>query len=139
MKDIKQVIVMRKDLHMRRGKEMVQASHASLKVFFDMITTKTMDTDTDTIAYNLRLPPGETGKDISAWIEGIFKKICCSVDSEEELMTVYNQAKEKDIPCALIQDAGITEFGGVPTYTCCAIGPAKSELIDPITGGLKLL
>lgn len=137
--NIKQVIVVRKDLHMRRGKEMVQASHASLKVFFDMITAKTTDTDTDTIAYNLRLPPGELGKDISSWVEGIFKKICCSVDSEEDLLKIHIEAQEKGIPCALIEDAGITEFKGVPTYTCCAIGPAKAELVDEITGDLKLL
>lgn len=134
---IKQVIIMRKDLNMRKGKMVAQGSHASMKVFFDMPLHKTEHEDT--INYHMVLPPGEIGRDISAWVEGIFKKICCSVNSEAELMEVYNTAKEKGLPCALIQDAGITEFGGVPTYTCCAIGPAKSELIDQITGGLNLL
>lgn len=128
---------MRKDLNMRKGKMVAQGAHAVMKVFFDMITTKSKNSDT--ISYGMLLPPGEIGKDVSAWIEGIFKKICCSVDSEEELLKVHIAAQEKGIPCALIQDAGITEFGGVPTYTCCAIGPAKAELIDPITGDLKLL
>jgi len=32
---VKQVIVVRKDLNMRKGKIAAQASHASLKVFFD--------------------------------------------------------------------------------------------------------
>jgi PTH2 family peptidyl-tRNA hydrolase len=136
---IKQVIVMRKDLNMRKGKMVAQGAHAAMKVFFNMIITRTTNPDFDSITYSLLLPPGETGKNVSAWIEGIFKKICCSVDSEEELLKVHIAAQEKGIPCALIQDAGITEFGGVPTYTCCAIGPAKAELIDPITGGLKLL
>ena len=141
MADIKMVIVMRKDLNMRKGKMVAQGSHAVTKVFFDMIITRTkvLINGMDTITYDMLLPPGDMGNDVSAWIEGIFKKICCSVDSEEELLRVHIAAQEKGLPCALIQDAGITEFGGVPTYTCCAIGPAKSELIDPITGELKLL
>jgi peptidyl-tRNA hydrolase, PTH2 family len=135
--NIKQVIVMRRDLHMRRGKKMVQASHASMKVFFDMSLHKTEHEGT--INYHIILPPGEIGKDISAWVDGIFKKICCSVNSEEELITVYEKAQDQGLPCALIKDSGITEFGGVPTYTCCAIGPARAELIDVITGDLPLL
>ena len=134
---IKQVIVMRKDLHMRRGKEMAQASHASLKIFFDMIVKKTMNSDT--ISYEIRLPQGEVGKNISDWVEGIFTKISCSVTSEEALLEVYNKAFEMGLPCALIQDIGKTEFKGVLTYTCCAIGPAKAEVIDTITGQLPLL
>ena len=39
----------------------------------------------------------------------------------------------------LITDAGHTEFHGVPTRTCLAIGPAWSDEIDAITGGLQLL
>lgn len=136
---IKQVIVMRKDLNMRKGKMVAQGSHSSMKVFFDMINEKNYDLARSAVTYKMILPPGETGKDICAWVDGIFKKICCGVNSEEELLKVYNLAKEKGLPCSLIQDAGLTEFGGIPTYTCCAIGPAKSELIDPITGGLSLL
>ena len=54
-------------------------------------------------------------------------------------MKVHHDAIEKGLPCALIQDSGLTEFKGIPTYTCCAIGPAKEELIDEITGDLPLL
>jgi len=52
---------------------------------------------------------------------------------------IYNQAKEAGLYCSLIQDAGLTEFGGVPTYTAVAVGPAKNEDVDKITGELKLL
>lgn len=134
---IKQVICMRRDLHMRRGKEMAQASHASLKVFFDMNMTRVIKDNR--IIYSIHLPEGEIGEDIRLWIEGIFTKIVCRVNSEDELMEIYNKALDKRIPCALIQDAGRTEFKGIPTYTCCAIGPAKSDVIDEITGHLPLL
>lgn len=76
---------------------------------------------------------------IKDWIEGIFTKICVSVDSEEELLEIYNKAKDSGLMCSLIQDVGLTEFGGVPTYTCCAIGPNWDTEIDPITSHLKLL
>jgi len=122
---------------MRKGKMVVQGSHASMKVFFDMIINKSVEKDS--IIYKIQLPSGEIGKEIDTWVEGIFKKICCSVNSEEDLLKVHHDAIEKGLPCALIQDSGLTEFKGIPTYTCCAIGPAKEELIDEITGDLPLL
>jgi len=78
-------------------------------------------------------------KNMAKWLEGSFTKICVSVNSEEELLQIYESASEQNIPCALITDNGQTEFDGVPTNTCCAIGPDDSEKIDKITGGLKLL
>lgn len=130
---------MRKDLHMRRGKEMAQACHASMAIFFEMIKKKYYLPVGGHLLYEIHLPPGDMGEDIAAWVEGIFKKVVCGVNSEEELLKIHEMAKDKKLPCKLIQDAGLTEFNGVPTYTCCAIGPAKSELIDEITGELKLL
>ena len=136
---VKQVICMRKDLNMRRGKEMAQASHASMGVFFDMFKKKQQPSTDSPIVYEMELPPGDIGIGMSSWIEGIFKKIVCAVNSEEELLNIHKAAMEKGLPCKLIQDCGLTEFKGVPTYTCCAIGPAKSTLVDEVTKDLKLL
>jgi PTH2 family peptidyl-tRNA hydrolase len=55
------------------------------------------------------------------------------------LVELYTKAKQAGLICSLIVDAGLTEFGGVPTKTCCAIGPAWAEDVDKITGELKLL
>jgi PTH2 family peptidyl-tRNA hydrolase len=125
----KQVIVMRKDLGMRKGKMIAQGAHASLKVFLDRMP-KTTDGD-----FVLR----RTTPAMVSWLEGRFTKVCVSVSSEADLVGVYETAKAAGLPCALIEDAGLTEFKGVPTKTCCAIGPAQPSEIDPITGGLKLL
>ena len=73
------------------------------------------------------------------WKDGIFTKACLGVDSEEELLDIYNKAQEAGLPVALITDSGLTEFKGVPTNTCMAIGPDRIEKIDAITGHLKLL
>jgi PTH2 family peptidyl-tRNA hydrolase len=117
MSDYKQVIVMRKDLNMRKGKMIAQGAHAVLKVFLNSSFTSST----------------------KEWLNSGQTKICVSVDSEEELLAKYEAAKSAGLNAALIQDAGHTEFNGVPTYTCIAIGPGESSEIDKITGDLKLL
>ena len=116
-KAMKQVIVLRKDLGMRKGKMCAQAAHASMKVVLE----------------NIDHP------DVKAWLSDKFTKIVVSVNSEEELKEVYENAKRKSVVCSLILDAGLTEFDGVATYTAVAVGPAKNEKLDSITGHLKLL
>ena len=73
------------------------------------------------------------------WINGSFAKVCVKVNSEEELMEIHDKAKEAGLEVHLITDSGRTEFGGVPTRTCLAIGPDEAEKIDNITGELTLL
>lgn len=131
----KQVIVIRKDLNMRKGKMCSQAAHASMKVLLDM-STKISDEDGETGGRTIVFLPGSAMND---WVNGIFTKITVSVDSEEALLAVHEQAKAAGLPTALIQDVGKTEFGGVPTYTAVAVGPAWADEIDPITGKLPLL
>lgn len=138
----KQVIVMRTDLGMRKGKMIAQGSHASLAVFTQMMSPRYgifSDKIGESYEYALRLPEGKIGDEVHEWIEGKFTKICVRATSEEELLEVYNKAKDAGLPCSLIRDAGDTEFHGVPTHTCCAIGPAHEDRINPITGDLKLL
>lgn len=126
----KQIIVIRKDLKMRRGKEISQGAHASLKALLDY-GYKVPAEDELVINYKNNLA-------LKDWLEGIFTKITCVVETEEELLKIYNAAKEKNLLCSLITDAGLTEFNNIPTITCCAIGPAWSDELDEITGKLEL-
>jgi len=126
----KQVIVIRKDLKMRRGKEISQGCHASMKAILDRGSITHPESNTLII---------EMTPEMKSWICGIFTKVCVRVDSEEELLYIYEQAAKAGLLCSLIQDAGLTEFGGVPTYTAVAVGPALREDVDKITGELKLL
>ena len=48
-------------------------------------------------------------------------------------------AEERGIPCKMIVDAGLTEFGGIPTKTCVALGPYDADSIDLITGKYPLM
>lgn len=129
----KMVIVMRADLNMRKGKMIAQGSHAVLGVILDMM--KKEETN-NTI--NLKLVVNKYS-DLDNWINGIFTKVTVKVNSDEELLEIYNKALESNLPVKLITDNGLTEFHGVKTNTCIAIGPANSEVIDKITGHLKLL
>ena len=133
---IKQVIVMRTDLGMRRGKQISQGAHASMKVFLDRGQVL-FDTSPDDPAnpHYLEVTLTEAMRE---WVEGTFTKICVQVKSEDALLDIVAQAEAAGLPVALIKDAGKTEFGGVPTHTCCAIGPADADAINLITGSLPL-
>jgi PTH2 family peptidyl-tRNA hydrolase len=136
--EVKQVIVMRKDLNMRKGKMIAQGAHASMKVILDMmeVSVHQGSPGQQLITYSLT---GRESSPLIKWLEGSFAKICVSVDSEAELLDTYKKAQEANLPVALITDSGLTEFNGVPTNTCIAIGPGNREDIDKITGHLKLL
>lgn len=134
-KETKQVIVIRKDLKnkdgnkVRTGKLIAQGAHASMKAILEY--GDWVDSD----CYELMGMPSP----MVEWLKGRFTKVCVSCDSELELLELYKQALNEDIPCSLITDAGLTEFNGVPTKTCIAIGPYYPDEINKITGHLKLL
>jgi len=143
----KQWIVMRTDLKMRKGKMIAQGAHASMKVLLDRQFDRmlphdpgwrkegtALHRDDSYTTWRITADPA-----MHAWLQGLFTKICVRVESEEQLETVYEKAKEAGLPCALIVDAGKTEFNGVPTKTCCAIGPAYPSQVKDIVGDLKLL
>lgn len=127
----KQIIVVRKDLNMRKGKIAAQAAHASLGVILDLaqyITTP------EHLCIDLK------DQFLREWIyDGSFTKICVYVESESELVDVYNKAKNANIIAHLVTDSGRTEFKGIPTKTCCAIGPCDPNLLIGITSHLPLL
>jgi PTH2 family peptidyl-tRNA hydrolase len=55
------------------------------------------------------------------------------------LLKLHQRALDAGLITALIQDAGLTEFAGVPTYTALAIGPDEDAKIDQLTDDLPLL
>jgi PTH2 family peptidyl-tRNA hydrolase len=129
----KQVIVMRKDLKMRRGKEIAQGAHAAMAWLTNTIKLHGFEQYNDDHIGYAHL----TGVQ-RAWVEGLFTKVCLQVNSEDELMAVHDAAVAAKLTVSLITDAGKTEFGGVPTRTCLAIGPDLAEDIDKVTSQLKL-
>lgn len=129
--ETKQVIVIRKDLNMRKGKMIAQGAHASMKVLIDSAVKSA-----DGRAYFISTHPANPWYH---WLTGLFTKIVVGCDSEEELIDLKLKADSNDLPTAIIQDVGRTEFNNVPTYTALAIGPGTVNEVDKITGHLKLL
>jgi PTH2 family peptidyl-tRNA hydrolase len=127
MSDVKQVIVIRRDLKMRRGKEIAQGAHASMAWLTGRLRTE------DHWVVPARLSAAEC-----EWLKGSFRKVTCWVSSEEELLALHIQAENAGLASCLIRDEGRTEFAGVPTYTALAVGPDYDDLIDPVTGKLEL-
>lgn len=114
---LKQAIIIRKDLGMNAGKISAQASHASLSAY------KKCEKEDPELAHE--------------WESGGQKKVVLKVGSERELLSLYEKMK-KEIPCALIRDAGHTQVEA-GTITCFGAGPADETKIDRHTKELKLL
>ena len=127
--DVKQVIIVRKDLKMRPGKLAAQVAHASMKAILD-----TCNLLEGRVLFKSNMP-----EPMYQWLTGIFTKVVLAVESEEELLELYNKALCAGLICSLVTDAGLTVFNGIPTNTCIAIGPEESYKIDAITNHLKLL
>jgi peptidyl-tRNA hydrolase len=68
---VKQVIVIRRDLKMRRGKECAQVAHASMKVFFDRMQL---------VGDHYEIP--YLSLQMDEWIQGLFTKIVCHIKLE---------------------------------------------------------
>lgn len=131
--ETKQVIVIRKDLGMRKGKMIAQGAHASMKVLLDEMCSYRFE------KYAHFHMSVENESPLESWLGGLFTKIVVGCNSEEELIELHMKAELAGIRHALIKDAGKTEFHGEPTHTALAIGPDNAESIDLITGHLKLL
>jgi len=116
--NFKQVIAVRMDLNMSRGKIAVQVAHGSVSAAEQARVNKQAEW--------------------RAWLREGQKKVAVKVSSEEELIELRRKAVSHSLPHALIRDAGMTELPP-GTLTVIGIGPAKAEIIDEVTGELKLL
>lgn len=138
MRETKQVIVMRTDLNMRKGKMIAQGAHASLAFITKDVSLYALKREAqhaDDTHYGIFGVSDVEKK----WLEDSFTKICVGVSSLDELHLIHDRAYYAGIEAHIVYDKGLTEFGGVKTATCVAIGPDYADKIDPITGHLKLL
>lgn len=118
----KMVIVVRSDLDMGKGKIAAQVAHAAVSLVLDILSSSNEDWK----------------KWLNEWLSIGQPKIVLKVPNLDELIKRYEKAKELKLPTTIIEDAGKTQLEP-GTITCIGIGPAPSEIIDKITGDLKLL
>jgi PTH2 family peptidyl-tRNA hydrolase len=114
----KQVIAVRRDLDMGKGKVAVQVAHAAVSA-----------------AEEARKKYAEWWE---AWLREGQCKVAVRVDSLEEILRLERRSRELRLPVALITDRGLTQIDP-GTTTCLGIGPAPSSIVDTLTGNLGLL
>ena len=115
---LKQVIIVRKDVKMGKGKLAIQVAHASVYSFYLTL---------------LRKP-----RLAEEWIKSGQKKVALKVDSLSEAIKIYEKALELGLVSVKIFDAGLTQLEP-GTLTSIGIGPDYEDIIDQVTGNLKLL
>jgi PTH2 family peptidyl-tRNA hydrolase len=116
--EYKLVIVIRDDLKISTGKLAVQVAHAA-------------------VSCTLNAKKNHS-KWFNEWYKEGQKKVAVRGFDLNHLYDLKLKAETLKLPTTLIKDAGLTE---VPpeTITCLGIGPGPNEMVDRITGSLKLL
>ena len=94
MQRIKQVILIRKDLKMRRGKEIAQGSHASMEFLVSQLRQCLLDSTGLTVELNSKE---------KRWIVEGMAKVCLQVNSEHELLDYHERAKLHGLKSHLIR------------------------------------
>jgi len=112
---LKQVIAVRADLKLGKGKLAAQVAHASIGAY--------------------RYAGGEAK---AAWEYDGEKKVVVKAKDIDELISMQKKARALGIPCALITDAGMTQVEA-GTVTALGLGPAEEAELDKVTGKLKLM
>lgn len=115
MAELKQVILVRQDLKLTKGKMAAQVSHASVEALLK-----------------------SHKDDVTAWRQQGMKKVVLKVKDLDELMAFKRKAEDAGLVVALITDAGHTQLAP-GTTTCLGIGPDKAEKIDKVAGALQLI
>ncbi len=112
--EVKQVIIIRGDLKMSKGKIASQAAHASVLA---------------TLKSNKKL--------VEKWENQGMTKIVLKADTLESLKGLLRKANDKEIVTSEVVDDGLTEVNK-DTITCGAIGPGEKSKVDNLTKTLKL-
>ncbi len=114
----KLVVAVRGDLELSKGKLAVQVAHAAVMAALDAKTRHR--------------------KAFSDWYEEGQKKVVVRAEDLQELHFLQHKARSLGLTTALVEDAGLTELPP-GTVTCLAVGPGPNEVVDQVTGHLKLV
>jgi PTH2 family peptidyl-tRNA hydrolase len=113
-----QNIIIRADLKISKGKICGQVAHAAVSAAEEA----------------RRLKP----KWWRSWLKEGQRKVILKTENLNQLKKLKAEAEALSLPTAIVEDKGLTE---IPpgTITCLAIGPAPKDLVNKITGKLRLL
>ena len=139
MYNSKMMIVMRRDLKMRKGKIAAQAGHACIDAVLQALQKEDRLNDLVSSPDGMMLKTTDKPESpLIEWFNNGCTKVCVYVDSEEELLAIAEKAEARGIIAAVITDWGLTEFHGEHTKTCLALEPLPAEIANELTGELPL-
>ncbi|CAL4068265.1 unnamed protein product, partial [Meganyctiphanes norvegica] len=115
--EYKLVLVVRSDLKMGKGKAAAQCSHATLKAYKQMMK------------YDKR--------GLRTWETNGQPKVVLKIEDENSMLDLASLARDAGLTVSLIQDAGRTQVEP-GSRTVLGVGPGPKDLIDSVTGHLKL-
>lgn len=115
--EFKMILVVRNDLKMGKGKVAAQCSHAAVAAYKQV---------------QRRNP-----ELLKQWEYCGQPKVVVKAPDEDTLINLLGQAREVGLTVSLIQDAGRTQIAP-GSRTVLGVGPGPADLIDRVTGDLKL-
>lgn len=126
MKEVKQVIVVRKDLKLRKSELAAQVATASMGFLLDNNESERND------VINVKLSNEE-----ALWLNGTFEKYVMGVDSEKDLKELMLKAEFEGIGVYPVHS--LNSNNAIESLTCIALGPDNSEVINQVTKNLRAL
>lgn len=115
--EFKMILIVRTDLKMGKGKVAAQCSHAAVSAYKQV---------------QCRNP-----ELLKQWEYYGQPKVVVKVPDENSLLELLCHAKEVGLPVSLIQDAGRTQIAP-GSRTVLGVGPGPADLVDRVTGHLRL-
>ncbi|XP_015260196.1 PREDICTED: peptidyl-tRNA hydrolase 2, mitochondrial [Cyprinodon variegatus] len=115
--EFKMVLVVRNDLKMGKGKVAAQCSHAAVSAYKQV---------------QRRSP-----ELLKQWEYCGQPKVVVKAPDEDTLIDLMGRAREAGLAVSLIQDAGRTQIAP-GSRTVLGVGPGPADLVDSVTGELKL-
>ncbi|KAM6242297.1 peptidyl-tRNA hydrolase 2, mitochondrial [Porphyrio hochstetteri] len=115
--EFKMVLIVRNDLKMGKGKVAAQCSHAAVSAY-KQVQRRNPDL-------------------LKQWEYCGQPKVVLRAPDEETLIQLLGDAKRLGLTVSLIQDAGRTQIAP-GSQTVLGIGPGPADVIDKVSGHLKL-
>ncbi len=129
-KECKMVLIVRQDLEMGKGKIAAQCCHAAVGIYRGVLRQELSKQSSLNKQFEQWL---------NQWEYNAEPKIALKINSEKDLLELENKARtEFNLPTYIVVDAGRTQIAPM-SKTVLAIGPAPADIIDKVSGHLKLL
>jgi PTH2 family peptidyl-tRNA hydrolase len=124
--DIKQVIVVRKDLNLKKSKLAAYVSHASMKFLLENNESERGD------EFTIKLSPEE-----AVWLKEGSSPLIFGINSETALRDMLFRAELDGIEVYPLFVESKEDFGGEKTLVCAAFGPSSFGEFTKIVSKLK--